>query len=98
MPVHKYCSVCYLRFNRFHGMEEVVGSIPIRSAKSRGQFILIPLSSAEPFLRLRTFGLRRAKSLVWYIDHDAQGYVDIRLAVGRRPAAFTALCAGSRWL
>jgi hypothetical protein len=31
MPVHKYCAVYNLRFEPLHGMEEVVGSIPIRS-------------------------------------------------------------------
>jgi len=31
MPVRKYCAVCILRFELLHGMEEVIGSIPIRS-------------------------------------------------------------------
>jgi hypothetical protein len=31
MPVHKYRAVYNLRFESFHGMEEVIGSIPIRS-------------------------------------------------------------------
>jgi len=31
VPVHKYCAVYILRFDSFHGMEEVIGSIPIRS-------------------------------------------------------------------
>ena len=29
--VPKCCAVYYLRFELFHGMEEVIGSIPIRS-------------------------------------------------------------------
>jgi hypothetical protein len=33
VPVHKYCAVYNLRFESFHGMEEVIGSIPIRSTK-----------------------------------------------------------------
>ncbi len=33
MPVPKYCAVYILRFELFHGMEEVIGSIPIRSTK-----------------------------------------------------------------
>jgi hypothetical protein len=33
VPVHKYCSVYNLRIDRYHGMEEVIGSIPIRSTK-----------------------------------------------------------------
>jgi hypothetical protein len=33
MPVVKYCAVYNLRFELFHGMEEVVGSIPTRSTK-----------------------------------------------------------------
>lgn len=33
MPVRKYCAVYILRFDSFHGMEEVIGSIPIRSTK-----------------------------------------------------------------
>jgi hypothetical protein len=31
IPVPKYCAVYTLRFELFHGMEEVIGSIPIRS-------------------------------------------------------------------
>jgi hypothetical protein len=31
VPVRKYCAVYYLGCARFHGMEEVIGSIPIRS-------------------------------------------------------------------
>jgi hypothetical protein len=31
VPVHKCCAVYILRFELFHGMEEVIGSIPIRS-------------------------------------------------------------------
>jgi hypothetical protein len=31
VPTHKYCAVYYLRLELFHGMEEVIGSIPIRS-------------------------------------------------------------------
>jgi len=31
VPVHKYCAVYILRNESFHGMEEVIGSIPIRS-------------------------------------------------------------------
>jgi hypothetical protein len=34
MPVHKYCAVYILRYESFHGMEEVVGSIPTRSTKA----------------------------------------------------------------
>jgi hypothetical protein len=33
-PAYNYLSVNNLRFIRFHGMEEVIGSIPIRSTKS----------------------------------------------------------------
>jgi hypothetical protein len=31
MPVRKYCAVYILRFELFHGMEEVIGSISISS-------------------------------------------------------------------
>ena len=34
VPTHKSCSVYNLAFEAFHGMEEVVGSIPTRSTKS----------------------------------------------------------------
>jgi hypothetical protein len=34
LPTRKYCAVYNLRFELFHGMEEVVGSIPTRSTKS----------------------------------------------------------------
>jgi hypothetical protein len=33
VPTRKCCAVWYLRFELFHGMEEVIGSIPIRSTK-----------------------------------------------------------------
>jgi hypothetical protein len=41
-PTRKCCAVCILRFELFHGMEEVIGSIPIRSTKSSQQL-------SEPF-------------------------------------------------
>jgi hypothetical protein len=31
VPTHKSCAVYNLAFEAFHGMEEVIGSIPIRS-------------------------------------------------------------------
>jgi hypothetical protein len=31
VPVRKYCAVYYLAHDSYHGMEEVIGSIPIRS-------------------------------------------------------------------
>jgi len=31
VPAHKSCAVYNLAFEAFHGMEEVIGSIPIRS-------------------------------------------------------------------
>ena len=34
VPVRKYCAVYYLAHDSYHGMEEVIGSIPIRSTKS----------------------------------------------------------------
>ncbi len=37
-PTGKYCAVYNLRFDLFHGMEEVVGSIPTRSTKSLQAF------------------------------------------------------------
>jgi hypothetical protein len=33
LPTHKYLSVNNLAFDPYHGMEEVIGSIPIRSTK-----------------------------------------------------------------
>ena len=33
MPVRKCCAVYNLRFHALHGMEEVIGSIPVRSTK-----------------------------------------------------------------
>ena len=32
VPVRKYCAVYYLAHDSYHGMEEVVGSIPTRSS------------------------------------------------------------------
>ena len=34
VPARKYCAVYYLGQHTYHGMEEVIGSIPIRSTKS----------------------------------------------------------------
>jgi hypothetical protein len=34
VPARKYCSVYNLHFHAHHGMEEVIGSIPIRSTKN----------------------------------------------------------------
>jgi hypothetical protein len=31
VPVRKHCAVYYLAHDSYHGMEEVIGSIPIRS-------------------------------------------------------------------
>jgi len=31
VPVRKYCAVYYLAHDSYHGMEEVIGSIPIKS-------------------------------------------------------------------
>jgi hypothetical protein len=39
VPVHKYCAVYNLRFPAHHGMEEVIGSIPIRSTKKSFKII-----------------------------------------------------------
>jgi hypothetical protein len=33
VPVRKYCAVYYLAHDSYHAMEEVIGSIPIRSTK-----------------------------------------------------------------
>jgi hypothetical protein len=35
VPVRKYCAVYYLAHDSYHGMEEVIGSIPTRSCRSR---------------------------------------------------------------
>jgi len=34
VPAHKSCAVYNLAFEAFHGMEEVIGSIPIRSTNT----------------------------------------------------------------
>ena len=38
VPVRKYCAVYYLTHDSYHGMEEVIGSIPIRSTKTFQSF------------------------------------------------------------
>ncbi len=43
VPTRKYCAVYYLRSELFHGMEEVVGSIPTRSTKINNFRLRIPL-------------------------------------------------------
>ena len=34
VPARKYCAVYYLAHDSYYGMEEVIGSIPIRSTKN----------------------------------------------------------------
>ena len=35
LPTRKHCSVNNLGFDPYHGMEEVIGSIPIRSTNNK---------------------------------------------------------------
>ena len=41
LPTRKYCSVNNLGFDPYHGMEEVIGSIPIRSTNKPYQNQLV---------------------------------------------------------
>ncbi len=41
VPVRKYCAVYYLAHDSYHGMEEVVGSIPTRSTSQSCVFLKI---------------------------------------------------------
>jgi hypothetical protein len=63
-PTHKYCPVNNLAFEPYHGMEEVTGSIPIRSTNIHfkiSQFVsdtltgywedLVPIGANFAFLR-----------------------------------------------
>ncbi len=43
VPAHKCCAVYNLAFEAFHGMEEVTGSIPVRSTNKSTTY-------GEPFL------------------------------------------------
>ncbi len=49
LPSSKCLSVNYLAFRSFHGMEEVIGSIPIRSTNS---FQAFSRSPPKPFARI----------------------------------------------
>jgi hypothetical protein len=44
LPTHKYLSVNNLAFDSYHGMEEVIGSIPIRSTKQLKHLEASPFS------------------------------------------------------
>jgi hypothetical protein len=53
VPVRKHCAVYYLAHDSYHGMEEVIGSIPIRSTKtSRKKSIGDGEPSSESFAQI----------------------------------------------
>jgi hypothetical protein len=49
VPVRKYCAVYYLAHDSYHGMEEVIGSIPIRSTKQFNNLAEPPSNSLAAF-------------------------------------------------
>ena len=51
VPVRKYCAVYYLALDSYHGMEEVIGSIPIRSTNYVNNLEAPPLSDFVAFFR-----------------------------------------------
>jgi hypothetical protein len=62
VPVRKYCAVYYLAHDSYHGMEEVIGSIPIRSTNltpflgaNWRQFCVFP-NRRTPALRAQVCG------------------------------------------
>jgi hypothetical protein len=55
VPTHKSCAVYNLAFEAFHGMEEVIGSIPIRSTSKHMKTKL--LSSLYPLRVSVLFGV-----------------------------------------
>ena len=48
VPVRKYCAVYYLALDSYHGMEEVIGSIPIRSTNKSKNFDDLALFEKDP--------------------------------------------------
>jgi hypothetical protein len=71
VPVRKYCAVYYLAHDSYHGMEEVVGSIPTRSTKqplqhqaNDGCGALPPFHDFVSFCVTRAEGFRRLLTTV----------------------------------
>jgi hypothetical protein len=61
-PVRKCCTVYNLRFDSFHGMEEVFGSIPIRSTNKSNnlqQFDGNLQSEIPPWFQFSSWEFRR---------------------------------------
>ena len=71
VPAHKSCAVYNLAFEAFHGMEEVIGSIPIRSTNQplqnqayAGSGALPPFHDFVSFCVTRAEGFRRLLTTV----------------------------------
>ena len=50
VPTHKSCAVYNLAFEAFHGMEEVIGSIPIRSTNKATDLAEIAKSARQALI------------------------------------------------
>ena len=69
VPVRKYCAVYYLAHDSYHGMEEVIGSIPIRSTKQLNN-LAVPLQIACPHFarKLQNLSARRHRSSLIFLS------------------------------
>lgn len=100
VPVYNYCTVNNLRFRSQHGMEEVIGSIPIRSTNQTRQlnvYSILNRSAAvlAPGVHRR---LRGRESYVWYIDAMMQKSLPIfalLLAITPTPVPVSAQATGN---
>ena len=86
VPAHKCCAVYNLAFEAFHGMEEVIGSIPIRSTN---KLIIISESTTYTLAVSAHVGCHLVSdSLDSYSSARAQAFQSSILTGSRCPLTF----------
>jgi hypothetical protein len=83
IPVYKSFTVLCLRFKWFHGMEEVIGSIPIRSTNKPNN--LADSQNKRDTLSIRWFSCCTLRSTFYDIPRPVQKNIDqpaLRLPLG----------------
>jgi hypothetical protein len=65
VPGRKYCAVYYLAHDSYHGMEEVIGSIPIRSTNKSNN--LADSQKERDTLSIRWFSCCILRGTFYYI-------------------------------
>jgi hypothetical protein len=83
VPVRKYCAVYYLALDSYHGMEEVIGSIPIRSTNKPNN--LADLQKKRDTLSIRWFSCCTFRSTFYDIPSTVQKNIDhpaLRFSLG----------------